>query len=196
VYVKSATAGERVMASLENFLDKRLRLKLNREKSAVRRPWDGSFLGYSVTTNKSPRLKVSPEAAKRLKGKLKAIFRRGRGRNVSRMIKEELLPVIRGWTAYFKLAEVKNIFLLLDEWLRHRLRSILWRQWKTAKTRRRKLMVLGLNEKQASKTAYNGYGAWRNAGSTHMNKAVTNHMFTMMGLLTFYDCYRRFAKTE
>ena len=101
VYVQSRRAGERVMESLEKFLWERLRLKVNRDKSAVARPWRRKFLGYSVTVHRTPRLKVAPESVKRLKEKLKLVLRRGRGRRLDRVI-EELTPVIRGWVAYFR----------------------------------------------------------------------------------------------
>ena len=99
VYVKSERAGERVLASLEGFLKKRLRLKVNREKSAVDRPWKRKFLGYATTTNKKPKLKPAPESVKRLRLKLKDLFRRGRGWSLARTIRE-LNPILRGWAAY------------------------------------------------------------------------------------------------
>ena len=134
VYVKSRRAGERVMASLETFLWERLRLKVNRDKSAVARPWERKFLGYRVTTNRMPRLKVAPESVKRLKEKLQLVFRRGRGRRLDRVI-EELNLVIRGWVAYFRMSDVHVSFEELDGWLRRKLRCLLWRQWKRPWTR-------------------------------------------------------------
>ena len=115
------------MESLEKFLWERLRLKVNRDKSAVARPWRRKFLGYSVTVHRTPRLKVAPESVKRLKEKLKLVLRRGRGRRLDRVI-EELTPVIRGWVAYFRMSDVRASLKELDEWLRRRLRCLLWRQ--------------------------------------------------------------------
>ena len=109
VYVRSKAAGERVMASLERFLGKRLRLLVNREKSAVARPWARKFLGYSVTVHQETKLKVASQSIQRLKAKLQRVFHQGRGRNLGRVMRE-LGPVLRGWVAYFRLSEVKAGF--------------------------------------------------------------------------------------
>src|SRR5258705_2577384 len=129
VYVRSKAAGERVMASLEGFLTKRLRLEVNREKSAVARPWDRTFLGYSFTVDRDAKLKVARRSVQRLKDKLRAALRAARGRRLSDTI-ETLIPVIRGWTAYYRLSRVVNVFEELDQWLRRKLRVLLWRQVK------------------------------------------------------------------
>ena len=192
VYVKSRRAGERVMASLETFLWERLRLKVNRDKSAVARPWERKFLGYSVTTNRMPRLKVAPESVKRLKEKLQLVFRRGRGRRLDRVI-EELNLVIRGWVAYFRMSDVRVSFEELDGWIRRKLRCLLWRQWKRPWSRRAKLMARGLDEVQASVSAYNGHGPWWNAGASHMNQAVPIRYLRAHGLLSFLAEHRRLA---
>jgi len=102
IYVRSKRAGERVMESIREFLEKRLKLKVNGKKSAVDRPWKRKFLGYSMTSEKKTRLKVAPQSVKRFRAKLREIFRKGRGRNVGKVIKE-LTPVLRGWHSYFKL---------------------------------------------------------------------------------------------
>ena len=117
VYVRSRSAGERVKESITKFLERRLRLKVNEGKSAVGRPWERKFLGYTMTWHREPRLKVSDSSVKRLKMKLREILRRGRGRNIGRQI-EELTPLLRGWMNYFRLAEVKGIFEELDGWIR------------------------------------------------------------------------------
>ena len=129
IYVGSRRAGERVLESIEKFLNRRLRLQVNRQKSAVDRPWKRKFLGYSMTWHKRPRLKVAPSSVERLKTKLKKAFRQGRGRNLGKFI-EELTPTLRGWINYFRLSEVKGIFEELDGWIRRKLRCIIWRQWK------------------------------------------------------------------
>ncbi len=99
IYVQSEQAGERVLESVSRFLERRLRLKVNREKSAVDRPWKRKFLGYSMTAHRQPRLKAAPASVGRLKDKLREIFRRGRGRNLRRLI-EGLTPLLRGWISY------------------------------------------------------------------------------------------------
>jgi len=192
VYVQSRTAGERVMASLERFLAKRLRLRINRNKSAVARPWRRKFLGYSVTWHRKPKLKVAPESMKRLKGKLRRKLRQGRGRNLGCVI-GDLSPVIRGWVAYYRLSEVKGSFEVLDKWLRRKLRCIQWRQWKRGRTRHRKLIALGLDLERARRSAWNGRGPWWNAGASHMNQAIPTRTLLKMGLTSFFTEYRRLA---
>jgi RNA-directed DNA polymerase len=181
VYVKSWQAGERVMASLVHFLEGRLRLKVNSEKSAVDHPWNRKFLGYSMTWHKEPRLKVAPTSADRFKAKLREIFRRGRGRHLAKLI-EELNPVLRGWRNYFKLAQVQRIFEELDGWIRRKLRCILWRQWKRPHTRAKRLMARGLTVERAWKSATNGRGPWWNSGASHMNQALPANYFWNFGL--------------
>jgi RNA-directed DNA polymerase len=192
VYVQSRTAGERVMASLERFLAKRLRLRINRDKSAVARPWRRKFLGYSVTWHRKPKLKVAPESMKRLKGKLRRKLRQGRGRNLGCVIRD-LGPVIRGWVAYYRLSEVKGSFEVLDKWLRRKLRCIQWRQWKRGRTRHRRLIALGLDPERARRSAWNGRGPWWNAGASHMNQAIPTRTLLKMGLTSFFAEYRRLA---
>lgn len=184
IYVKSQRAGERVMESLTRFLENRLRLKVNREKSAVGRPWQRKFLGYSMTSNKKPRLKVAPASVKRLKRKIKAICRRGRGCNVGRLIENELTALLRGWMNYFRLAEVKGVFEELDGWIRHKLRCIIWRQWKRTRTRAKNLIRRGLTEERAWKSATNGRGPWWNSGAAHMNEAFRKSYFDSLGLVS------------
>jgi RNA-directed DNA polymerase len=193
VYVKSKAAGERVMASLEWFLAKRLRLKVNREKSAVARPWERKFLGYSVTWHRAPKLRVAPQSLQRLKGKLRQILRRGRGRSLAKVI-EELTPVLRGWVAYFRRVEVKASFEELDEWVRRKLRCLLWRQWKRPKTRLKTLAERGIDKARAAKSAYNGRGPWWNAGASHMNEAVPTRVFRKLGLVSLLQEHRRLAR--
>ncbi len=186
IYVRSEEAGKRVMVSITKFLEGKLRLKVNRKKSAVGRPWKLKTLGYSMTGESKPRLRVAPQTVKRLKDKLRDMFRRGRGRNIVKVI-EELSSTLRGWIQYFKLCEVKVIFEELDQWIRRKLRCILWRQWKRPYTRARKLMNRGLEESRAWQSATNGRGAWWNAGASHMNAAYTKLDFDRMGLVSLLD---------
>jgi RNA-directed DNA polymerase len=125
VYVKSKRAGQRVLGSITNFVEKRLKLKVNREKSAVARPNQRKFLGYSFTWHKQPRIRVPKEPIKRLQMYLKTIFRMGRGRNLQKFITEDVNPICRGWINYFRLAEVKKFAEDIDGWIRRRLRLIL-----------------------------------------------------------------------
>jgi len=137
LYVRSKRAGERVMASITRYLHERLKLRVNPEKSAVDRPWNRKFLGYSITSNRKPLLKAAPRSVERLKSKLRVLFRQGRGRNIPAFIRE-LAPILRGWINYFCLAEVKGIVEELDGWIRRKLRGLYWRQWKRSYTRAKK----------------------------------------------------------
>jgi RNA-directed DNA polymerase len=183
VYVRSRRAGERVMASLTHFLESKLRLKVNRAKSAVDRPWKRKFLGYTVTNHRSPRLKPAPQSVQRAKDRIREITHKGRGRNILRVIRE-INQFTRGWVGYFRLATVKQAFEALDQWLRRRLRKILWEQWKKPKTRFRKLVALGVKAERARKATATGRGAWWNAGASHMHAAITNRLLAQWGLLS------------
>lgn len=191
VYMQSKAAGERVMASLEKFLSTKLRLKVNRSKSAVARPWNRKFLGYSVTIHREPKLKVSSESIRRFKNKLRQEFRRARGRNVGRFV-GELSPIIRGWVVYYRLADVQVSFEVLDQWLRRKIRATLWRQWKRPATRFKRLMHYGLDEVRAAASAFNGFGPWWNAGASHMNYAIPTAMLRRMGLVSLVELHHRF----
>jgi RNA-directed DNA polymerase len=186
IYVGSKRAGERVMKSISGFLERRLRLQINREKSAVDRPWKRVFLGFSMTWDKVPRLRVAPSSVLRFKSNLKRAFRQGKGRNLSRFV-EELKSVLQGWINYFQLTEVKNTFEELDGWIRRRLRCILWRQWKRSFARARNLMKRGLGEEQAWTSATNGRGPWWNSGAAHMNLAFPKSFFDQLGLVSLLD---------
>ena len=196
IYVQSRSSGERVMKSITSFLDRRLRLKVNAEKSAVARPWERKFLGYSLTSNREPRLKVAKESVKRLKGKLREIFCRGRGRNLGKLIADELTPLLRGWMNYFRLAEVKGIFEELDSWIRRKLRCLIWRHWKRTITRAKGLRQRGLDEVRAWESATNGRGPWWNAGASHMHAAFPKSYFDRCGLLPLRDQRLRLQRTS
>ena len=187
IYVQSRSSGERVMQSITSFLERRLRLKVNAEKSAVARPWERKFLGYSMTPNQKPRLKVAKESVKRLKGKLREIFRRGQGRNLGQLIAGDLTPLLRGWMNYFRLAEVKGTFEELDGWIRRKLRGVIWRQWGRTITRVKGLMQRGLDKHRAWESAMNGRGPWWNAGASHMHAAFPKSYFDRCGLWSLLD---------
>jgi len=187
IYVRSRSAGERVMKSLTRFLERLLRLRVNAEKSAVARPWERKFLGYSLTWHHQSRLKVAASSVQRLKEKLREIFRRGRGRNLGKLIEAELTPLLRGWMNYFRLAEVKGIFEELDGWIRRKLRGVIWRQWKRTLARAKGLMKRGLKETQAWESATNGRGPWWNAGASHMHAAFPKSYFDRCGLLSLLE---------
>lgn len=194
IYVHTQRSGERVMASLTRFLEQRLKLKVNRDKSAVGRPWHRKFLGYSMTFHHEPRLKVADESVKRLRSKVREKLRRGRGRSLHKTV-AELSPLLRGWVSYFRLAQVRGVFETLDEWLRRRLRCLLWRQWKRNYTRAKNLMRRGLDKARAWTSATNGRGPWWNSGASHMNQAYPKRFFDNIGLVSLLDELRRLQVT-
>jgi RNA-directed DNA polymerase len=187
IHVGSRRAAERVLASVRRFLERRLKLKVNEEKSCVARPWERKFLGYSMTFHSEPRLKVARESVKRMREKLKEKFRQGKGRRLDRFIEEELNPLLRGWGNYFQQAEVKGTFEELDGWVRRKLRQMLWRQWKRRYARAKRLMQRGLQEERAWRSASNGRGSWWNSGASHMNEALPKSYFDRLGLVSLFD---------
>jgi RNA-directed DNA polymerase len=195
VYVRSKAAGERVLTSLERWLAQRLRLRVNREKSGVARPWTRKFLGYSVTWDRAARLRVSPAAIQRLKTKLRGMLRQGRGRRLAAVV-ADLNLATRGWVVYFRLAEVKTSFEDLDKWLRRKLRCVVWRQWKRPRTRLHELRRRGLDETRARASAFNGRGPWWNAGASHMHAAVPTAVLRQLGLLSLLDEHQRLARSS
>jgi RNA-directed DNA polymerase len=193
IYVASRRAGERVMSSLTRFLAETLKLVVNAGKSAVARPWARKFLGYTMTPHKTPKLSVAPESARRLRATLTREFRRGRGHSVQEFAKR-LAPILRGWAAYFAHSEVKARFEELDQWTRHKFRRLLWKQWKTPRTRQAKLRQRGLNEAHAKQCAGNGRGPWWNARQAHMHIAVPSKELKSLGLVSTLEVVQTLQK--
>ena len=178
------------MAAITGYLEQKLKLQVNRDKSAVARPWQRKFLGYSVTWHKQARLKIADSSLKRLK-EVREIVVGNASRNLDKTI-AALNPVLRGWTSYFRLTEVKGVLRELDGWIRRKLRCVLWRQWKRPATRNRRLQARGLDETRAWKSASNGRGPWWNAGASPMNAADPKRFFDALGLVSLLDTQRRF----
>jgi RNA-directed DNA polymerase len=195
IYVKSRIAGQRVLDSVTRFAEKRLRLKVNRAKSAVDRPWNRTFLGYSVTMHHKTRLKIAPQSVQRLRAKLRDIFRTGKGQSITKLI-AILVPVLRGWMNYFRHTQVRDILEELDGWIRRKLRCVLWRQWKRAFTRAKRLMKAGLDEARAWMSATNGRGPWWNAGASHMNQAYPAKFFESSGLIRLTNHHLKLSTTS
>jgi RNA-directed DNA polymerase len=195
VYVGSLAAGERVMRGIRAYLEAVLHLRINPAKSAVARPWARTFLGYSVTAHRQPRLRIAPASVQRLRQRIREQMRRGRGRSLSHTI-EDLNPLLRGWMGYFQHTQGQRVIESLDEWLRRRLRCLLWRQWKRPATRVRKLRQLGLDGDRAWRSAANGRGPWWNAGAAHMNAALPTAFFTRMGLASLVGTHRRLQRVR
>ena len=182
------------MESLTRFLEGRMRLKVNRTKSAVDRPWKRTFLGYTVTTHFSPRVKPAPASLTRAKDRIRHITHAGRGRNIRTVI-DAVNRFTRGWVGYCRLATVTDPFDKLDQWIRRRLRKILWEQWKKPQTRCRKMVALGLEAARARKATATGRGAWWNAGASHMHAAVNNRLLAVWGLLNLPMAIRPWSST-
>ena len=190
IYVRSCVAGNRVMQGVRTFLEEALKLRVNTDKSAVARPWERKFLGFSVTVHRESRLRIAPASVQRLRQKVRDLMRTGRGRSLTRTIKD-LNPLLRGWMNYFRLTETKGVLEELDSWMRRRLRCLLWRQWKRRATKARKLRALGLDAERARRSASNGQGPWWNAGASHMNQALPAKYFTTKGLVSLMNTYQR-----
>ena len=181
VYVKSEKAAERVLASLTRYVEEVLKLRVNRDKSGTFRPCDSVFLGYSFSRGNYSRIVVAEKSLKRLKNKLRHIFRTARGTSLKTTI-QRLTPILRGWRQYFKLDERKGVFEDLDAHIRRHLRKLIWIAWKNPKTRERNLLKRGLAPFNAWKSSVNGRGKWWNAGAPHMNIAFPRRVFARLGL--------------
>lgn len=192
VYVQSQSAGERVFASIERFLAKRLRLKVNRTKSAVARPWQRKFLGFTFTKHRHPRVKVSPESIKRFKRRLKPEFRRARGNSLLHTL-QRMRPILVGWSSYYRIAEVRDDLERLDMWIRRHLRAVIWRQWKTPRNRARQLVRRGVAPTDARVTACNGRGPWFCSRISTLNHAVSNSELRKLGLVDLLPAQRHLA---
>jgi RNA-directed DNA polymerase len=190
VYVGSRVAGERVMGGIRTFLEDVLHLQINAQKSAVARPWERKFLGFSVTAHRQSRLRIAPASVHRLSNRVRELLRMGRGRSLAHII-DTLNPVLRGWMNYFQLTQSKGILEQLDGWVRRQLRCLLWRQWKRPKTRAHKLRGLGLDAERARLSAGNGRGPWWNAGAPHLNQALPAAYFTRKGLVSLMATHQR-----
>ncbi len=193
VCVKSRKAGERVLGSLEGFLAKKLRLKVNQDKSKVARADECTFLGYSIIFLKdgSKRLTLPRGTLQRFRGKMqKVIGRCARGQSIAHLI-EKLKPIMRGWYNYYSLAETASSFDSLDGYVRRRIRWLYWRHWKTPRTRRKRLIALGLRPDQARKTAYSGCGPWRCSRIPGVHQALPNSHFNKLGLYSLLQAHQR-----
>lgn len=190
IYVRSRRAGERVMRGVERFLNQRLKLTLNREKSRVARAWVCDYLGYGMSRHQQPRLRVATMSLGRLRDRLRDLLRGARGHKMANVI-ERINPVLRGWAGYFKLSQSKRPLEALDGWVRRKLRCAVWRQWKQPSTRVRNLIRLGLSKHRACLSASNGRGPWWNSGAPHMNHALPKKLWDRLGLVSILDTINR-----
>ncbi len=188
IYVKSKRAGERTMASVRRFIERKLRLKVNEKKSAVDRPWKRKFLGFSFTDAKEPNVRIAKESLKRMKKKVREITSRRMPYPMEYRI-QKLNQYVLGWCGYFALADTKSIFRKLDGWIRRRLRMCLWKNWKTPKTRVRNLIKLGVPSWKAYEWGNSRKGYWRISNSPILHKTLGNSYWNDQGLKSLQERY-------
>jgi RNA-directed DNA polymerase len=182
VYVASKRAGERVMASITKFLEKRLKLKVNKEKSGVDRPWRRKILGFTFTNHKKPKRRIAPTTLKKVKDRIRKITSRNRGKNLEQ-IGSELARYLRGWISYYSYCETPTVLQDLEKWMRRKLRCLIWKRWKRGTTRYKKLRKLGLTRGEARKGAGNGsQGPWQMSDHIMIHKALTIANFQILAL--------------
>jgi RNA-directed DNA polymerase len=181
IYVRSERAGQRVMESVTRFITQRLKLKVNEAKSAVARPQDRKFLGFSFTSGPEVRRIIAPKAVDRFQRRIREVTRRAKSVSMETTV-EVLAPYIRGWRSYFGFCETPEVLLSLTRWVRLRLRAALWRQWKTPRRRRAALLALGVSPRLARNTAGSGHGPWYLARSQALARGLSNAYFRSLGL--------------
>jgi RNA-directed DNA polymerase len=181
IYVRSHRAGERVMAGIEGFLTKRLKLKVNKAKSAVARPSKRKFLGFSFMSGRQPRRRIAPQSLARFRSRMRELTRRTRGKSLAQIVKELSVYLI-GWRGYFGFCETSSVLRELDQWTRRRLRAIAWKHWKRGPTRFAELRRRGVGRDLAAQTAGSPHGPWRLSNSPALTSALPNAFFTSLGL--------------
>jgi RNA-directed DNA polymerase len=181
VYVRSERAGQRVMESVTRFITQKLKLKVNETKSAVARPQERKFLGFSFSAGPEVKRVIAPKALDRFKRQVREITRRAKGVSMKTTM-EELAPYMRGWRGYFGFCETPEVLLSLTRWVRLRLRAAMWRQWKTQRRRREALIELGVRTRLASNTAGSGLGPWYLARVKALSVGLSNAYFKSLGL--------------
>src|SRR3982075_1956520 len=186
IYVRSQRAGQRVMESITRFITQKLKLKVNETKSAVARPQERKFLGFSFTAGPEVKRVIAPKALDRVKRRIREITRRAKGISIQKTI-EELASYMRGWRGYFGFCETPEVLIALTRWVRLRLRAALWRQWKTPRRRRAALIANGVSGWAARNTAGSGRGPWYLARSRALSTGLSNAYFKSLGLPSLFQ---------
>ncbi len=181
IYVRSRRAGERAMGSVRRFITTKLQLKVNEQKSAVARPWERKFLGFSFTSGRVPKRRMAPQAVLRFRVKVRELTGRTRGRSTEQMA-TELTRYLQGWIGYFGKCQTPSVLASLEEWVRRRLRSAIWKQWKRGPARYAELRKRGVGTVLAAQTAASAHGPWRLANSPALALALPNAYFDSLGL--------------
>jgi RNA-directed DNA polymerase len=184
IYVRSRRAGERVMASVSKFLTLRLKLKVNETKSAVARPEERKFLGFSISNDGSER-RIAPKALDKFKARIRDMTCRTRGKSLPQVV-DELKPYLIGWRSYFDFCQTPRVLTNLEAWTRRRLRMYLWRQWQTGHNRFKELRRRGVPKFLAAVAAGSPTGFWRMSGHPAVQMALRNHAFDALGLPRLY----------
>jgi RNA-directed DNA polymerase len=185
IYVRSERAGQRVMDSIKRFITKRLKLKVNEKKSAVARPQERKFLGFTFTDGPIVRRRIAPQAVERFKKRIREITRQAKSVSLETTM-ATLAPYMRGWRGYFGFCETPDLLIRLTGWVRARLRAALWRQWKTTRRRRAMLAQLGVHGRLAGDTAASGRGPWHMAHSKALCFALSSAFFRDRGLPSLF----------
>jgi RNA-directed DNA polymerase len=184
IFVRSEKAAQRMYDSVISFIERKLRLKINKSKSRTTRGHRLTFLGHGFLFGEQLRLTIPREVQKRFRMKAKLLFRKRRGMNLHRFIKDYLNPFLRGWINYYKHCKVKTSVEDLDSWIRRRLGLIIWRQWKKSRTRFKQFISMGFDYDHSMQCAYNSRGEWWNSGSQHMNFLFPKSHFVKLGLVS------------
>jgi RNA-directed DNA polymerase len=181
IYVRSERAGQRVMKSISDFLTKKLKLRVNQEKSAVGKPSERKFLGFRFSAGKELKRTIAANSLKRFKKRIREITGRNRGVSLEQVI-EELKRYLRGWQSYFGFCQTPSIMRDLNSWIRRRLRCFIWKKWRRWKTRYSELMKRGVDESLAAITASSGRGPWHQSHCKALLIAFPNAYFKSLGL--------------
>jgi len=181
IYVRSERAGRRLMEGITAFLEGKLKLRVNREKSAVARPWERKFLGFSFTNGITPKRRIAPKALLRFKTRIRTLTRRTRGISLETMVRE-LGRYLQGWQSYFGFCQTPTVLDRLNQWIRRRLRSAAWKKWRSGKRRYAQLRRLGLGRDLAARTAGTQKGPWRLSRTQALSYAMPSTYFDQLGL--------------
>lgn len=186
IYVATERAGTRVMENITRFLARKLRLKVNMEKSAVDRPQKRKFLGFTFFRANPPWRKIAPQAIARMKKRVRDLTRTTKGRSLEQTV-EALKHYLIGWKGYFGFCEVRSTLKELDAWIRRRLRRLIWIQWKRGRKRYAELVKRGVEHNLAAQTAGSPHGAWRLSNSPALNRAFPNKFFASLGMPSLHS---------
>jgi RNA-directed DNA polymerase len=181
IYVRSQRAGQRLMRGLTRLLEGKLMLKVNREKSAVARPWERKFLGFSFTNRTVPKRRIAPKAVLRFQARVRALTRRTRGISLEKMVRD-VSRYLQGWQSYFGFCQTPTVLDRFNKWIRRRIRSAACKQWRTGKTRYARLRKLNLSHDLAARTAGHQWGPWRLSRTQALSYAMPATYFDSLGL--------------